>query len=146
LATYVRKTLKNFIISKSYPFILQVNGKNIELNAFFINIANSNQFGNHFTIAPKASLTDGQLDIVIMTRQNKMSMLLQTVRQVAGYNRLQKMEVLNERSGVIYFQIADEFTIHNHHLAPLHIDGDPVNTAKKIQVRMLKSCFRLIYP
>ena len=145
LTTYIRKTMKNFITSSAYPFILSTHGRTIKTQAFFISIANSNQFGNHFTIAPKASLTDGLLDVVIMTRQNKIAMLLQAIRQVAGYNKLQKVEMLNEESSVIYFQ-TDNLSIFNPKEAPMHIDGDPVESAENIDFKILKNYFRLIYP
>lgn len=145
LTTYIKQTLKNFITSSSYPFVLTTHGRTIKTQAFFISIANSNQFGNHFTIAPKASLSDGLLDIVIMTRQNKIAMLLQALRQVAGYNKLQKVEMLNEESSVIYFQ-TDNLSIFNPQEAPMHIDGDPVETCERINFKVLKSDFRLIAP
>jgi diacylglycerol kinase (ATP) len=71
LTTYIKKTVSNFISAKAYPFVLKTGGREISTEAFFISVANSNQFGNHFTIAPKASLSDGLLDIVVMTKQSK---------------------------------------------------------------------------
>lgn len=145
LKTYIKKTVSNFITAKTYPFILKTNRKQIKTEALFISIANSNQFGNHFTIAPKASLHDGLLDIVVMAKQNKLIALLQAFRQVGGYNQLQKLEVINEKASVLYFQTS-EIKIDNPRLAPMHIDGDPVETKNKLSVQILKECFRLIYP
>ena len=144
LSTYIRKTVSNFFAAKTYPFVLSANGKRIETEALFISIANSNQFGNHFTIAPKASLNDGLLDIVVMTKQNKLNALLQAFKQVGGYNKLQELEMINERASVLYFQ-TNEIKIKNPERAPLHIDGDPAETSSKLNVQILKDCFRLIY-
>lgn len=143
LATYIRQTVKNFLTAKAYPFTIGLQEKAFETEAFFISVANSNQFGNHFTIAPKASLTDGLLDIVIMTKQNKLSMLLQAVRQVAGLNTLQEKTVLDEQSSVIYFQ-TPALTIINSLEAPLHIDGDPTETVRELNIRLLPKSFQLI--
>ena len=145
LATYIRKTVSNFFTAKTYPFVLSAHGKQIKTDALFISIANSNQFGNNFTIAPKASLNDGLLDIVVMGKQNKLFALLQAFRQVGGYNRLQKLEVINENASVLYFQ-TDEIKIENPQLAPMHIDGDPAETKKKLAIEILKDSFRLICP
>ena len=145
LTTYIRKTIADFFSAKTYPFVLTAGGKKIKVDAFFISVANSNQFGNHFTIAPKASLTDGLLDIVVMTKQNKLSVLLQAIRQVGGYNQLQELDVVDEKAAVIYFQ-TDTLRITNPQAAPLHIDGDPVESADVFNIRLLKHCFRLIYP
>jgi YegS/Rv2252/BmrU family lipid kinase len=145
LSTYIKQTVKNFFSAKAYTFKISTHGKEFLTDAFFISIANSNQFGNNFKIAPKASLTDGMLDIVIMTKQNKLSMLLQAARQIGGYNQLQEIEVLDAKSSLLYFQ-TEEIKITNAMQAPMHIDGDPVETAKQIRIKLLHNCFRLIYP
>jgi diacylglycerol kinase (ATP) len=143
LTTYIKQTVKNFFTAKAYPFKIITNGKEFTTDAFFISVANSNQFGNNFKIAPKASLTDGMLDIVIMTQQNKLSLLFQAMKQVGGFNQLQKAEVLNKKRSVSYFQ-TDEIKITNARQAPMHIDGDPVETKKQLNIQLLHKCFKLI--
>ncbi|HYH16956.1 MAG TPA: diacylglycerol kinase family protein [Flavisolibacter sp.] len=145
LNTYIQKTVSNFFTAKPYPFHITMEGGELEKEAFFISIANSNQFGNNFTIAPKASLTDGLLDIVVVTKQNKASMLVQMIRQVGGFNYLVNEELAKVNKGILYFQ-TDALTINNASGAPMHIDGDPVETATQLEIRMLKHCFRLICP
>jgi len=144
LGTYIQEVLKNFISAKTYSFQLQLKNKRLTTDAFFISIANSNQFGNSFTIAPQASLTDGLLDIVIITKQNKLSFVLQTLRQVAGWNQLEAEEIQEDRS-VIYFQ-TDKLSIKNLSEAPIHIDGEPCNMVKDIRIEVIPKCFRLIQP
>jgi len=143
LVTYVRKTVRHFFTSAAYPFSVTAEGKTLHIEAFFISIANSNQFGNNVTIAPKASLSDGLLDIVIMTRQNKLKLLLQTVKQISGRNSPQEMALLKEKHSVLYFQ-TPELTIENKGSAPLHIDGDPAPAPDKLCIKILPQCFRLM--
>lgn len=145
LMTYVQKTLACFVSAPAYRFAFSTQGKQFSTEAFFISIANSNQFGNHFKIAPRASLTDGLLDIVVMTKQNKLSVLFQTLRQISGYHALRSVEMINEQASLIYFQ-TDSITIENDGLAPMHIDGDPVAPATMIDVKIIPEAFRLLYP
>jgi len=145
LMAYARLTLKNFFSINPFRFELKFENRTLDIDAFFISIANSNQFGNNFTIAPKASLSDGLLDIVIVTSQNKVSFVLQTLKQMAGWNVLEATSVVTKKSGVIYFQ-TDKLDINNHSQAPLHIDGDPAETPEKLKVEVKKRCFRLIQP
>ena len=145
LMTYAQLTLKNFFSINPFRFELRFEKVKIDTDAFFISIANSNQFGNNFTIAPKASLTDGLLDIVIVTAQNKVSFVLQTLKQMAGWNVMEASSVITKKSGVIYFQ-TDKLEIINHSQAPLHIDGDPAETPDKLVIEIKKKCFRLIQP
>ena len=145
LITYVKKVIRNFFTAKSFPFELKLKSYTLQLDAYFISIANSNQFGNNFTIAPKASLTDGLLDIVIVTEQTKLNLLLNTLMQVSGFNQLQKMESINKNTSVVYFQ-TKSIHIINSALAPLHIDGEPVESIKNIDIKIQPKSFRLVYP
>lgn len=145
LITYIKKIIQNFFIAKPYSFELKIENTIIQLEAYFISIANSNQFGNNFTIAPKASLTDGLLDIVIVTQQTKLNLLLQTLMQVSGFNKLQKAEAIDKNTGIVYFQ-TNHLVILNQALAPLHIDGEPVESIKNIEIRIQPKSFQLIFP
>jgi YegS/Rv2252/BmrU family lipid kinase len=143
--TYVKQVLKNFLRARTYSFELNIKGRSFPAEAYFISIANSNQFGNHFTIAPKASLTDGLLDIVIISKQNKLSWVLQTLKQVSGRNKPFPETVVDGNKAVVYFQ-TEELTIQNLSQAPLHIDGEPAETTGQLTVRIKKKCFRLLQP
>lgn len=145
LAVYVRQTLRNLLSAKTFSFELQVKNIKFQTDAYFISIANSNQFGNNFTIAPQARLNDGLLDVVIVTSGNKLNFILQTLRQVAGWNQLQSGSLLDNKKSVIYFQ-ADRLTIVNKTNAPFHIDGDPAETVSRVKIKVIEKCFRLIQP
>ncbi|MER3464505.1 MAG: diacylglycerol kinase [Chitinophagaceae bacterium] len=145
LTTYIKKTVTNFFTAATYLFTIELKDQKIETDAYFISIANSNQFGNNFTIAPKASLQDGLLDIVIVTAQNKLSMLWNTIRQVSGFNKIQEIEVMNHEASIIYFQ-ADKLKIANPAMAPMHLDGEAIDTAPFFDIQVLKHAFKLIYP
>lgn len=145
LKTYIKKSVQHFFTATAYPFTLVFQNAILETDAFFISIANSNQFGNNFTIAPKASLTDGLLDVVIVTKQNKLNLIWQTLKQIGGFNPVQQIDLLDKNAGVIYLQ-TDAVKIENPTLAPMHLDGDPTGTAATVNVQLLKGHFRLIYP
>ena len=145
LATYIRLALKNFFSMRKHRFRIQLKDTSFETEAYFISIANSNQFGNNFTIAPKASLTDGLLDIVIATSKNKISFITQVLKQLAGWNKLNETSLAKRNMGLVYFQ-TDKLTIINLSNAPLHIDGDPAETAKELRIEIKKKCFRLLQP
>ena len=145
LLTYIKLSLKNFFSMKPHRFEIQMEEIKFETAAYFISIANSNQFGNNFTIAPKASLSDGLLDVVIVSGQNKMSFILQTLKQLAGWNKLQASSFIQQKKAVIYFQ-TEKLNIINYSLAPLHIDGEPAGSPGELKIAIRKNCFRLIQP
>ena len=145
LMSYIKMVVKNYFSATPYPFEIQLSRKSFKTDAYFVSIANSNQFGNNFTIAPQASLTDGLLDIVIVTDQNKLSLLLQTLTQIKTGKPVETVNIKAGKKGVIYFQ-TDKLTIMNPALAPLHIDGDPSESSEVFKIEIKKKCFRLIQP
>lgn len=145
LVTYIRQSVKNFFSAKPYPFELTVADKPFATEAFFISIANSNQFGNNFTIAPKASLHDGLLDIVVVNKMSKLRMLWNLLKQITnGHVRIYEDKKYHHNR-IHYFQ-AKKIMIKNPMLAPLHIDGEPAETAASFEIGIIENAFRLIMP
>lgn len=143
LKTYASLVSKNFFSAAPYHFTIESNGLQFSTEAYFISIANSNQFGNNFTIAPKALLADGLLDIVIAKKTAKPLLLFNLMRQILT-GKLNAVES-SLHQPVIYFQ-TEKIVIENTNEAPLHIDGDPAETPLIITATILKKCFRLIQP
>jgi diacylglycerol kinase (ATP) len=145
LQTYLRISTMKFFRSKPYPFEIKVDDRVIKTDAYFISIANSNQFGNNVTIAPKASMSDGLLDIVIVKKMNKMILPFSVLLQVAGNNRLMQGIEYFEEKNIIYVQ-TDKIIIRNPAHAPMHIDGEPTDTSAEFKIRIIPNCFNLIQP
>jgi diacylglycerol kinase (ATP) len=145
LSTYVKQSTKNFLKAKHYTFELILDGKSITSEAFFISIANSNQFGNNFTIAPQASLHDGLLDIVVVNKMSKLRMIWSVLKQIRkGQVRLYEDKKYH-RNDIHYFQ-TKKITIKNPQFAPLHIDGDPAETAAAFEIEIIENAFKLLVP
>ena len=145
LLTYTQQSVLQFFQASPYRFEIRLNDFSFDVEAYFISIANSNQFGNNVTIAPQASLSDGLLDIVIVQKMNKAILPLAVLQQIQGNNRLQILaEDIFERT-VLYFQ-TPALTIRNLDQAPLHVDGEPCKTSDEFRIQILKDCFELIQP
>ena len=140
--TYARLSLNHFFTAVPYPFRLRLPQNTWNTEAYFISLANANQFGNQFTIAPKARLNDGLLDVVIVQKMRKWQILLAIIHQVRFGDV--KESLFREKS-IAYFQ-TDSLVIENPRLAPLHIDGDPAETFECLQVRVIPAAFQLLLP
>ncbi len=143
LLTYTQQSIIQFFKAQPYQFEVIVDGFSFFSDAFFISIANSNQFGNNVTIAPKASLNDGLLDIVIVQKMNKAKLPFAVLRQIRGNNKLQQLVEDTTRKNILYFQ-TPSLIIKNLKHAPLHIDGEPKETATEFKIEILKDCFELV--
>jgi diacylglycerol kinase (ATP) len=135
LQTYIKVTFRHFFSGKYWNFHIDLPNQKIKTEAFFISIANANQFGNHFTIAPKARLDDGLLDIIVVKKMNKLRTFLAVSRQVMG----------GRPKDILYFQ-TPSLRIINRQLAPLHIDGDPKETAPAFDIHVMPKIIQLIQP
>ena len=145
LVTYIKQTIINFIRMRPFNFEIKYGEKSIHTAAFFISIANSNQFGNQFTIAPKASLSDGLLDIVIVKKMPKYRFLWSVLKQVLNGKLNDYDESSFHKEEVSYFQ-TDRLMIQNRDMAPLHIDGDPSNTSSEFKIAIIPNAFKLLQP
>jgi YegS/Rv2252/BmrU family lipid kinase len=143
LQTYIKTSLVEYFKSKPYSFEIELPQKKIKTEAFFISIANSNQFGNNFTIAPQASLNDGLLDIVIVKKMSKLVLPFSMISQVTGINALQSAQDYTGEKNIVYIQ-TPSVKILNPQEAPLHIDGDPQETAREFRIKIIRNCFRLL--
>ena len=145
LVTYIKQTIINFIKVHPWSFEISNKGQSFTTSAYFISIANSNQFGNQFTIAPKASLADGLLDIVVVKKMPKYRFLWTILKQVLN-GKLKDYDEHNfHKEEILYFQ-TDRLVIQNLEGAPLHIDGDPFNTSKEFKIEIIPKAFRLLQP
>jgi diacylglycerol kinase (ATP) len=145
LSTYTRETLKHFFSIKPYAFSIEIEGKHFKTDAFLLCIANSNQFGNNFKIAPKASICDGLLDIVILKKTSKIQIVVAFVKQILfGQVGSISTKKLKENS-LLYFQ-TQSIKIENSDLAPLHIDGDPTETSRRFSIDILPGAYSLLQP
>jgi diacylglycerol kinase (ATP) len=142
LKKYIQLTLKNLQRIKSYRFSIKAKEVDLQLRAYFISVANSNQFGNQFTIAPKASLQDGLLDIVAVEKTNLFFVLLRILWHIRFGTFTGDF---TKRRGITYFQTA-EVTITNVDKAPLHIDGDGQPSAPSFHIKVLPAAYSLLIP
>lgn len=144
LISYIKETTSHFFRCKPFPFVVDTGKKRIHTEAYFISIANSNQFGNRVTIAPKASLSDGMLDVVIVSKMSKMKMVFALLWQI-GLGKIIPDWKDHEKKNIYYFHSAS-LHIRNPLEAPLHIDGEPAETAQEVSVQVIPAAFRLIMP
>ena len=143
LITYTQQSIVEFFKAQPYQFQIEVDGFSFFTDAFFISIANSNQFGNNFTIAPLAQLNDGLLDIVIVQKMNKASLPFAVLKQIRGNNKLQQLVEDMSQKNILYFQ-TPTIRIKNPMRAPLHIDGEPVETMEELDIQIIPNCFKLL--
>ena len=67
------------------------------------------------------------------------------LRQISIGKILPKEQLVTKNKSILYFH-TDKLIIDNPKEAPLHLDGEPIPTEKRIKVRVLRNAFKLLQP
>lgn len=83
--SYVRASIASSIQFKPMQTVLSFNNQIINTNAYMLFIANSNEMGYGMSLTPKASLNDGLLDLVIVSKLNLFDKIILGMRVCKQY-------------------------------------------------------------
>jgi len=107
-AAYTAATFQKLIGLKAQRMTLQIDGKQIERQGVFVEVANSTFTGTTFLMAPKAQLDDGLLDVVLLNDISRLRLLRLFTSIYDGshinypeveYFQAKKISVTEERPG-----------------------------------------------
>ena len=135
LMTYLQTIIRLVFAYRSQTYRLTSEGLDVTHRAFLITFANANQWGNGALIAPRADISDGKMNVMIMSRYALLGSLPLAVRLFAG---------TIDRSPLMRTFCTAELTLHRPTDAPFHIDGDPQSLGKDIHIRIVKHGLRVL--
>lgn len=123
--TYIRSVFREFLNYKSQAYGIIIDGKVITEKAIIIAVCNASQYGNNAYIAPKAKLTDGLLDITVVHSDNPFSSILVGVDLMVGN--------IDKNRSIETFK-TPSVTITRLTEGPVHLDGEPLQMGKRIDI------------
>ena len=133
--TYLQNTLKVAWSYHPQTYHIVGDGLDVTHKAFLITFANANQWGYEALIAPKASLQDGKMDIMLMSSHAILGSASLALRLFTGsIDNSYFMDTLR----------AKEVTLEREEKAPFHIDGDPVEMEKDIHIKIVPDGLRVL--
>jgi YegS/Rv2252/BmrU family lipid kinase len=125
--TYVQKILEEGLKYKPETYEISDDTDTVHYKAFLISCANASQYGNNAYIAPRASMSDGLMDVVIMEPFDVLD---------APQISLDLMNKTLDKSSKIKTFRTKQLRIHRSHPGVIHYDGDPVMTGEDIDVHI----------
>lgn len=137
LLTYARIALKQFLRYTPQRYTVEVDGRTEEYSAFLIAVCNASQYGNNAYIAPHARLTDGLLDVTIITEGPHYAL-------VGAGLRLFTKGI--EHSPLIRSLRGSEIVIRRESGGAGHIDGEAVTLPTEVRAVCRPGSLRLIVP
>lgn len=135
LSVYAWLVTKYMWLYRDWTWQIEVDGEKQEETAFFISVANGQQFGYNFKIAEDASWTDGLLDVVIIRKFPKILGALLGLRMLTG--TLLKSSYVHRIRG-------REIKISNPNLKLMQTDGDAVACEPVIHYRIEQNAQKVI--
>ena len=127
LISYIKVVLKHYKDFKCSRYTISFNNELHELDAFIVAIANTQQYGNNAYIAPKANISDGMLDLVIVKKHSKW---LLPILLIKGFTK----KLL--KSKYVEYIKSKKFVIKTNY-NKAHIDGEPINSKKENIIEVL---------
>ena len=134
-STYLQNIIHDAFSYQAQTYHIVGDGLDVTHKAFLITFANANQWGYEALIAPKASIQDGKMDIMMMSSHALLGSASLALRLFAGsIDDSHFMDTLRAR----------EVTLERETAAPFHIDGDPVEMEKDIHIRIVEDGLRVL--
>lgn len=125
--TYFRYIVRNFFTMKELPYTIVMPDETINVNAFFISFANSNQMGYDVPISPKASLWDGLVDLCIVQKPNPLELPIMGGFMLDGMmDKAPKVKIIQTPKATIIRPQADV----------INLDGESVMMDKDLHIQV----------
>lgn len=135
--SYFRITLKEYFTYQARTFVIHYNKKIIQTQAFFISIANSDQFGYNTSIAPQADITDGMAEICIVKRI--------PLFRTPFFAALLFSRKADKSRYITTFKV-DECRIERKKGKYVNIDGEPIKMKKTVHIKVIPHSLNVIIP
>lgn len=135
LWTYIRLVIKEFIRYKAKDYVLEFNGQQERVKAFFITCANANQWGGDVLVAPQALINDGLLDLVVFKPFKWY--------QVAGA-ALKLLTKRLHKSRCVNIYRTNALNIRCCSAEPIHYDGEPGNDESVLSINLIPGSLKVL--
>lgn len=138
LSNYVKTTISEYFNYKPEVYQITIdNERTISQPAFLITFANASQYGNNAYIAPNADISDGKLDICILS-PFKLFKAPGIGIQLFSKNIDKSRLMQSERASHILLERVSEGVVH--------FDGEPHRMGKQIEISLVNQGLNVIIP
>jgi YegS/Rv2252/BmrU family lipid kinase len=136
LGGYVHNIVDNIFQYTPDSYHIQADGIDFTTKALLINVANANQWGYNAYIAPKASIQDGWLDLVIIDNSPLIAAAELTFNYLSKHIHQEELQANILR--------VKEVVITRTNTTPIHIDGDPVEMPEELHFKIIEDGLKVL--
>ena len=135
LANYIKQGLKTWKEYAPEKYSVEIDGDSMEVEALFITVGNSNQWGNEAKITPLADCCDGVLDITIVERFGALALPEMAYKLMFG---------TLDKSSRVHCYKGKKIRIVRTFEGPAHADGDWFIAPNELEINILPSALDVI--
>lgn len=135
--TYLRNTFEEYLRYHPETYTISTDDQVISDKAFLVAVCNASQYGNNAYIAPKASMTDGLLDVTVIHAGSPITTAFVGVDLLTGFI---------ERNMLIDTFKARHVTIERNDSGPAHLDGEPRRLGASIDIECHPGALNIFTP
>jgi diacylglycerol kinase (ATP) len=133
--SYIKSSIKEITTYKAQPYIITIDGKAYEREAFMLSFANSSQYGNNAHISPNASVQDGLLDVCVIKQFPLWRFFEMGIRMITKTSDKTKyVEIIRGK----------QIHINRPTPGPVHLDGEPQIAGTDAQVEIVPLSLKVI--
>lgn len=132
---YMKAVLSEISTYKPKRYLLNIDGHEIEREAFMISVANSPQYGNNAYVAPQASVTDGILDVCII---HKFPLYTTPMMVFHLFNKTA------DQSEYVEIIPGRQIRIERGGADPVHVDGEPKEMGTVLDILVKPATLRIL--
>ena len=132
---YVRSALLEYLNFSPDHYALKIDGEVYTEEALQIAVCNTSQYGNNAYIAPRASLTDGLLDVTVIRNGSTIYQAMAGIGLLSG--QIDKNRIIDTFK-------AREVKIIRLKEGPAQLDGEPLSLGRKISIHCQPACLKIL--
>lgn len=125
--TYFKYILRNYFTMSEQPYRIVMPDETLDVKAFFISFANSNQMGFDMPISPHASLWDGLVDLCIVQKPNPLELPI-----IGGF----MLDRMMDKAPKVKIIQTPEATIVRPQADVINLDGESVMMDKDLHLKV----------
>lgn len=135
--TYVKNIITEYLKFQPETYQITFEDQVLQKDAFLVTCANASQYGNNAFIAPQASISDGMMDVTVLSPITPLDVAPLVVqlftKQIAKNNKIQHYK-------------SRKITLKRKGCGVMHIDGEPIQMGETISIETFRKGLQVLVP
>ncbi|MDR2627097.1 MAG: diacylglycerol kinase family lipid kinase [Dysgonamonadaceae bacterium] len=134
---YVKNVIMEYLKFQPEMYQITFEDQVFQKDAFLVTCANASQYGNNAFIAPQASISDGMMDVTVLSPITPLDVAPLVVqlftKQITKNSKIQQYR-------------SRKITLKRKKCGVMHIDGEPIQMGESVTVETFRNGLQVLVP